>query len=90
MEASLDRVLNEKDEVVMKEKKVLNPLNNEKPLYRGLGQYHKATLKFRVDKSVEEIQKGEIKIQTIDVSMALINNKMFVGSNNFAVQLSCA
>jgi hypothetical protein len=69
MEASLDRVLNEKDEVVMKDKKVMNPLIVEKPIYRGLGQYHKAILKFRVDKSVEEIQKGEIKIQTIDVSI---------------------
>lgn len=71
MEASLDRVLNEKDEIAMKEKKVIHPISTEKPLYRGLGQYHKAILKFRVDKSVEEIQKGEIKIQTIDVSIEL-------------------
>jgi hypothetical protein len=90
VEASLERVLNEKDEVVMKDKKIFDPANIEKPVYRGLGQYHKAILTFRVDKSVEEIQAGEIKIQTIDVNKMPLYYKTCLGSDNSAFQIPCA
>jgi len=68
LDASLEHILNENDEIVVKEGKVFKSWDKEKPVYKGLAPNHKAVFSFIIDKAIEESKKGEIIIQTVEVN----------------------
>jgi len=69
IEASLEYIMNENNEVVSRDRRIIRAWENDnKPVLKGLAAGYKAVFSFVVDKSQEEYQEGEIFINTVDVS----------------------
>ncbi|RYE36626.1 MAG: hypothetical protein EOP48_29460, partial [Sphingobacteriales bacterium] len=72
IEASLEYIMNDNNEIISRERKVLRNWENDRPVLKSLGAGYKAVFSFVVDKSQEEHQDGEIFINTIDVNTVYI------------------
>ncbi len=67
VDVTLEHILDEDNQIIHKEGRIFKSWEKDKIIYKGLGPNQKAVFSFIVDKAVEESQKGEISIQTVDV-----------------------